>query len=91
MRIQYFAYLRDCTHKTEDIFTDDVPTIGVLMTKLCQQYGNGFRKWILTPEGELSDIAIVLVNGNDIRHSGRLETSLSPDDHICIFPPVAGG
>ena len=63
----------------------------VLLNDLCRQYGASFRKWMLTPEGELSDIAIVLVNGQDVRHSGRLETPLSPDDEIFIFPPVAGG
>jgi len=91
MKIQYFVYLRDCTHLAEEQYTAPAPTLRFLLNDLCRRYGQGFSKWLLTEEGELSDIAIILVNGNDVRHSGRLETKLSPDDTVCIFPPVAGG
>lgn len=91
MRIQYFAHLRDVTRVSEEQYTAPAPTLRVLMTDLCRRYGPAFQKWVLTPQGELSDIAIVLVNGNDVRHTGRLDTSLSPADWVCIFPPVAGG
>ncbi len=91
MKIQYFAYLRDCTHISEEQYTKLAPTLRVLLTDLCARYGPEFRRWLLMPDGELSDIAILLVNGNDVRHTGRLDTPLSPKDTICIFPPVAGG
>ena len=91
MKIHYFAHLRDCTGVSEAAYTAPAPTLRILLNDLCKHYGPLFRKWVLTPEGELSDIAIILVNGRDVRHSGRLETSLLPDDEIFIFPPVAGG
>jgi len=91
MKIHYFAHLRESTGVSDATYTAAAPTLRVLLNDLCRQYGASFRKWMLTPEGELSEIAIVLVNGQDVRHSGRLETPLSPDDEIFIFPPVAGG
>ncbi len=91
MRIQYFAYLRDCTRVAEETYTAPAADLRDLLGDLCRRYGQGFRKWLLTPDGELSDIAIILVNGKDARHTGRLDTPLSPDDLVCIFPPVAGG
>lgn len=65
--------------------------MGDLLRDLSRRYGPQFRKWVLTPDGELCEIAILLVNGRDVRDGLRLETPLSPDDEICIFPPVAGG
>jgi sulfur-carrier protein len=91
MKLQYFAYLRDVTGLSEEIYTAPAATLGDLMITLVKRYGNNFKKWVLTPEGELCDIAIILVNGNDARHTGRLATPLAPDDLVSIFPPVAGG
>lgn len=91
MKIQYFAHLRDVTRVDEEVYTAPAHTLRVLITDLCARYGPAFRKWVLTPEGELSQIAIVLVNGSDARHTGMLDTPISPTDWICIFPPVAGG
>jgi len=91
MRIKYFALLRDCTRVSEEQYTGPARLLGELLAELCSRYGPGFRKWVLTPEGDLSDLAIILVNGKDVRDGKRLDTSLSPADDICIFPPVAGG
>ena len=91
MKIQYFAHLRDVTRMTEENYTSSAPTLRDLLGDLCRRYGPNFRKWVLTPDGDLSSLAIVLVNGSDVRHTGRLDTPLSPTDLVCIFPPVAGG
>ncbi|TLN19716.1 MoaD family protein [bacterium] len=91
MIIQYFAMLRDCTGVKEENCQLSAPNLGVLLNDLSRRYGPAFRKWVLTPEGDLCDLAIVLVNGRDARENGRLEMPLSPQDVVCIFPPVAGG
>lgn len=36
---------------------------------------------------EEEDVAILLINGRD----GELETPLTEDDYLSIFPPVGGG
>ncbi len=91
MKIQYFAHLRDITRVSEESYSSSAPTLRVLLNDLCKRYGPAFRNWLITPDGELKNIAIVLVNGNDVRHTGMLDTPLSPNDSICIFPPIAGG
>jgi MoaD family protein len=91
IKIKYFAYLRDVTRVSEEQIPIPFSTLRGLLEVLCKRYGPGFRKWVLTPEGELCDIAIVLVNGKDVRDGKWLETPLSQGDDICIFPPVAGG
>jgi molybdopterin synthase sulfur carrier subunit len=42
-------------------------------------------------DGELSEHAHVFVNSENIHHLAGLDTSLKPDDHMDIFPPVVGG
>ncbi len=91
MKIQYFANLRDCTHTSQEEYSAPAPNVAVLLNDLCRKYGQEFRKWVLTPEGDLCNIAIILVNGRDVRDGSCLKTPLSPQDVVCIFPPVAGG
>lgn len=90
MKILYFALLRQATGKNEEEWTAPAPTLGDLLRALANQYGPEFARWIFK-DGELAPLAIVFVNGRDVRHSGHLGTQLSPDDTIVIFPPVAGG
>lgn len=33
----------------------------------------------------------VMVNGHDCELADGLETAVSPDDQIAVFPPIAGG
>jgi molybdopterin converting factor small subunit len=42
-------------------------------------------------KGEMNSLSIILVNGRDARHLGRLEAPLKQDDTVVIFPPLAGG
>ena len=91
MKIKYFAYLRDITHTAAEHYSQPAATIGGLLETLCQRYGPDFSRWIRTPEGGISTIAIILINGKDIRDGAWVDTPLSPDDEVCIFPPVAGG
>lgn len=90
MRLQYFAMLREATGKTEEDWEGPAATIDELISGLVARYGAGFGRWVYA-EGRLSELAIVLVNGRDIRHLARGETPLAPGDSVVIFPPVAGG
>lgn len=90
MKVQYFATLRDITRKREEEWTPPASTLRELMQGLVARYGRGFEKWVVH-DGELSGLAIILVDGRDARHTGGLETPLPPDSEIFIFPPVAGG
>jgi MoaD family protein len=49
------------------------------------------EKYIWKAPGELSDLAHVFVNSENIRHLSGLDTPLTAEDHVDIFPPVVGG
>lgn len=81
--------LRDIAGKTEEQWNEPAATVGELLRGLIARYGPEFGRWVLD-QGELK-LAIVLVNGRDVRDLQRLDTPLSPDDTVTVFPPVAGG
>lgn len=90
MRLQYFAMLRDATGKMEEEWSLPEATLDDLLKDLVARYGHEFGRWVYA-NGELSDLAIIMINGRDVRHLSRGKTPLKPDDSIVIFPPVAGG
>ncbi len=90
MQIQYFAMLRQVTGKSQEQWDKPAATLGELMRDLTGKYGPGIGKWLMN-DGKLSEIAIIMVNGQDVRHLQGLDTPLQPTDAIAIFPPVAGG
>jgi len=89
MIVKYFAYIRDYTGAKE-IEIDHCPTLYDLLLKLCDKYGVKFRNKIFA-DGNLSNEIIILVNGRNIVHLQGLDTCLSSNDEISIFPVVAGG
>lgn len=89
MIVKYFAYIRDYTG-TKETKIDHCTTLYELLLKLCERYGTKFKNKIFSNDN-LSDEIIILVNGINIVHLQGLDTCLSPDDEISIFPVVAGG
>jgi molybdopterin synthase sulfur carrier subunit len=90
MKILYFALLRDATGKKEEDWHRPEATLGDLLRDLVVKYGHEFERWVLK-DGDLWDLVIILVNGNDVRQMQRLKTPLAPNDTVVIFPPVGGG
>lgn len=85
----YFAALRDIAGRKEEQWDQPAATVGELLHGLIARYGPEFGRWLLD-RGDLK-LAIVLVNGHDVRGLQRLDTPLAPGDAVTIFPPVAGG
>jgi molybdopterin synthase sulfur carrier subunit len=64
----------------------------VLLTQLSEEYGPELRTWLLSPDGtKKGDNAIVLVNGRHIEHLDGVDTQLTEEDVVSLFPLVAGG
>ncbi len=91
MVIRYFAFLRDITRVREQTWNNPPDRLGDLLVALSRRYGPTFQRFVLEPDGRLSEMSIVLVNGKDSRDLAGLDSPLGPDDIIAIFPPVAGG
>lgn len=89
MKIKYFAYIRDYTKCKEEDYKY-CETVGKLLRKLCNKYGNKFCSKIFIDD-ELSEEVIILVNGRNIVHLNELKTKMEHKDEISIFPVVAGG
>jgi molybdopterin synthase sulfur carrier subunit len=89
MQVLYFATLRDIAGKKEERWDPPAATVGELLRGLVARYGPQFERWLLD-KGDLK-LAIVLVNGRDVRDLQRLDTPLAPNDTVTLFPPVAGG
>jgi molybdopterin synthase sulfur carrier subunit len=42
-------------------------------------------------DGDLADHVNLLLNGENVAGAEGLETPVSPDDELALFPPVSGG
>lgn len=66
-------------------------TIAELINKLDQDYDAYFSEKLLEEDNSISSGAIILVNGKNILHLDKLETVISNQDVVTLFPPSAGG
>ncbi|WP_029009228.1 MoaD/ThiS family protein [Azospirillum halopraeferens] len=90
MQIHYFALLRTATRRSRENRDPPPPTVGHLLRDLAAEYGPEFARWVLR-DGALSNLAIILVDGRDVRGLQGLDTPLTADCEVSIFPPLAGG
>jgi len=89
VKVIYFALLRDIAGKREEDWGRPAANLGDLLHDLVAAYGPEFARWVFE-NGDLK-LAIVLVNGRDVRGQEGLATALAPTDTVTIFPPVGGG
>ncbi len=61
------------------------------LDSLCEKYGDAFRKKVFDEEGNLRGHVAVYKNGEDLRFSQGLQTSVSEGDELLILPAVSGG
>jgi molybdopterin synthase sulfur carrier subunit len=87
MKIKLFGGLRQIAGTKEQDITG--ATIREVLEKICAD-DESLRKAIF--EGtKLHQHVRVMVNGRDSELVQGLETPVSEDDQIAIFPPIAGG
>jgi molybdopterin synthase sulfur carrier subunit len=91
MKVKLFATLRQLVGAKEiEVGLEVGDTVGSVLTRLVADYPV-LRGHILDDEGNLEAYINVFVNGRSMRFLDSLNTSLSEDDVLAIFPPVAGG
>lgn len=90
MTVKYFATIRTYTGETMRRLDDAPANLRELLTVLAARYGTSFRRAVFAGD-ELSSEIIILVNGRNVLYLHALDTPLSADDEVSIFPMVAGG
>lgn len=91
MQVKLYASLRQAAGtKMIDIDVQPGTTIGEVLVEVTRRYPI-LNKFIWKEKGELSELAHVFINGENILHLSKLETHLKSEDHVDIFPPLVGG
>jgi len=88
VKVRYFGKFRSVTSKLEEEISFDGGTLEKLIAKLCEMYGDKFRRMIIK-ENKLAPDVIILVNGKSI--GDNLSIRLNSGDIISIMPFVSGG
>ncbi|GAB4451463.1 MAG: hypothetical protein Fur0044_46780 [Anaerolineae bacterium] len=91
MEIKVYATLRDVVGGPS-VWLDGATelTVGQLLETLCNKYPALSPKLLLNGD-DLHPAIHILVNGRDMRYLNGLDTLLTNQDTIRIFPPVGGG
>jgi len=92
MTVKFFAYLRDAEFANcKETAWPHVPDVRALGEQLSAAFGPRFRGEFFSPDGDLGERIIVLVNGRKVEFLDGLDTALEDTDTVLIFPMVAGG
>ena len=92
MNINFYATLRQITgKKTVVLDLSDGITVREMLEKAFEEYPP-LRKELMTAQNELHGHVHVFVNGRDVPYLvDVLETRISSNDKLDIFPAVGGG
>lgn len=91
MKVRLYATLRQIVgEKIVEIPALAEQTVGDILRALVQLHPR-LEDSIWYPDGSLAGHVAVILNGRDIRHLDGVETPLSDEDSMDVFPPVGGG
>jgi molybdopterin synthase sulfur carrier subunit len=91
MQVKFYASLRQAAGtKMMQAEVHQGTTMREVLTEVTQRYPV-LDKFIWKEPGELSELAHVFVNGENVRHLAGLDTLLKQEDKVDIFPPLVGG
>jgi molybdopterin synthase sulfur carrier subunit len=91
MKVKVFANLREIVKvKGHEIEVETKRRkVRDVLEILLLRYGNAFRDAIFNPDGGLR--IKILLNGRDIDYIDGLESEITEQDILYLFPPAAGG
>lgn len=72
------------------VAADGVETVGDALEALFEAHPS-LRDRVLDADGALVDHVNILLNGEGINTADGLETPVTSDDELALFPPVSGG
>ena len=91
MTVLLFATYREIT-KCKQVDLPAPKNVWALLEDISNRFGARMREELFSPDGaQISDTAIVMVNGRHIEHLSGGDTPLADRDQVALFPLVAGG
>lgn len=92
MKVNFYATLRYIAgEKTVDFDVDDQVTAQSLLDAILTRFPE-MRKELLNEDGQLMGHVHFFINGRDVQFlENNMETIITPDDVINVFPAVGGG
>ncbi len=90
MIIRFYATLRPLVGGRSVELSDPPDTISGVLERLCAEYA-GLNEQLFDEDGSVRRFVAIMVDGRDIRHVDGLQTRVSGETELDIFPPVAGG
>ncbi|MFV1857770.1 MAG: ubiquitin-like small modifier protein 1 [Anaerolineales bacterium] len=91
MKIRLYATLRQIAGTREvEIPIEGQQAVGEVLRALVECHPR-LNEAIWDADGSLANHVAVVLNGRDVRHLARVDTPLSDDDILAVFPPVGGG
>jgi len=88
MRVTFHATIREAAGTPEAEVR--AASVWELLLKLRDMFGERLFSMLVEHDALREDV-VILINGQNISHSGGLATKLAADDDVAIFPPVSGG
>ena len=89
--IKFLSNLADLTGVSSLKIGYDGQISGLIDNLDTKLEGKDFKTTITDDQGQVKDFVKILVNGNDIRGTGGLDSAIIDDDEIVIFQTLAGG
>lgn len=90
MLVKYFADIRELSGCNEERLDASPASLKALLEALFTRHGAPLERRVLEG-GELSSTIIILINGRNVTHLAGLDSPLTSEDTVAIFPVVAGG
>ena len=91
MQVRLYATLRQIAGTREvEIHVEGQQAVGDALRALVERYPR-LSESIWHRDGSLAGHVAVVLNGRDVRHLDGVDTPVSDDDRLDVFPPVGGG
>ncbi len=90
MIIRFYATLRPLVGGRSVDLENPPETVEEILARLSEEY-EGLHAQLFDEDGTVRRFVAIMVDGRDIRHKEGLQSRVSPESELDIFPPVAGG